>query len=211
MPDCCCGPGHRVARECKSCRLKAGLGPVWIRGTWQARESWWAGASLGRTSGSYLAWGGCHQDGPGGPEASGCRSEENGSVLVLLGWGSNGVGAGARPGLDAASPISSAPAVPLSRGGGEATRGWGVTPRGRPTENTGEGAVCSRRLWLPFQEGHPLFIPEHCGALQRGPEPAGPLAQPRCSPQSHLLLELTAQLAKPPLPAGKPPARRSGF
>lgn len=116
------------------------------------------------------------------------------------------------PGLGWGQRLPSAlPLLRLSARGGEATRGWGVTPRGRPMENAGEGAVCSRRLWLPCQEGHPLFIPEHCGALQRGPEPAGPLAQPRCSPESHLLLGLKAQLAKPPLPAGKPPAGRSGF
>lgn len=103
VPDCCCCPGRRAAQECKSCRLKAGLGPVWIGGVRRAWESWWAGASLARTSGSYLAWGAVTRMGQAALRPLGVGQRRAGQSWSWLGWGRNGMGAGAWPGLGAAS------------------------------------------------------------------------------------------------------------
>lgn len=130
--------------------------------------------------------------------------------MVVLGWGRNGEGAGAQPGLGAASLHQ-----PCPRRCCASQPGWEKQP--------GPGGCLHHRKPLgkapcaPWGFGCPARGDAHssslntCGALQRGPEPAGPLAQPHCSPQSHLFLGLTAPLEKPPLPAGKPPAGRSGL
>ena len=136
VPDCCCDPGRRVAQECKSWWLKAGLGPVWIGGMWRAWESWWAGASLGRTSGSYLAWGAVTRMGQAALRPLGVGQRRAGQLWCWLGWGRSGMGAGAWPG-GSVSPSALSPLLPRlsSARVGEATRGWGMTARGCSTGN----------------------------------------------------------------------------
>lgn len=108
------------------------------------------------------------------------------------------------------SPVPVA-AAPLSQGG-RSNQGLGGAFTGLLHRKPLGKAPCA-----PWGFGCPARRDAHSsslstrGVLQRAPEPAGPLAQPHCSPQSHLFLGLTAQLEKPPLPAGKPPAGRSGL
>lgn len=83
--------------------------------------------------------------------------------MVVLGWGRDGEGAGAQPGLGAASLHQPCPRrCCASQPGWEKQPGpGGCLHRVAPQETAGEGAMRSLGLWLPCQEGRPLFIPEH--------------------------------------------------
>lgn len=164
-----------MAQECKSCRPKAGLGPVWVGGMWRAWESWWAGASLGGTSGSYLAWRAVTRMGQAALRPLGVGQSRGADWAggEMVWWLVPGLGWGQRLSI---SPVPTA-APPLLSQGGRSNQGLGDDSTGLLHRQPLGKAPCA-----PWGFGCPARRDAHSSSLSTAELCRGVLSLPGLLP-----------------------------